>query len=170
MKKLLFLIFALSIHFAAHAVDGFSTLEERMSGQDFQKAGLGKLTSEELAALNEWLRDHSVATLKNVASNPGAGTTNNVAGGDMRGFANQPKDETRGDTISGEIEGTFDGWAGKGTIFKLTNGMIWQQTEKDSYYVAPVTNPKITIEKTMLGKWHLSLVGQKKKVRVERIQ
>ena len=170
MKKLLFFVLAFSIHLAAWGVDGFSTLEERMSGREFQETGLGKLTSEELAALNAWLRDHSVATLENVGADPAAGAANIVAAGDMRGFANQPKDETRGTVISGTIVGSFDGWAGKGTLFKLTNGMIWQQTEKDSFYVEPVENANITIEKGMFGKWYLSMVGEKSKVRVERIQ
>ena len=169
MKKLLFLILVVSIHLPIYAAEGFSTLEERMSSKEFQATGLGKLTSQELAALNEWLRDHSVATLENVTAGS-SGRTNNIAGGDMRGFKNQPEDDSRGKVISGHIAGTFDGWAGKGTLFTLTNGMIWQQDEKDSFYIEPVEDPAIIIEKSMMGKWHLSMVGQKSKVKVVRIQ
>lgn len=170
MKKLLFLVLALSIHFATYAADGFSTLEERMSSKEFQETGLGKLSSDELAALNDWLRSHSVATLDNAVSRTGTDPANRSVTGDMRGFPNQPDDDSLGDVISGNIVGKFDGWTGKGTVFTLTNGMIWQQDEKDSFYVEPVENAAIIIEKGFMGKWHLSMVGQKKKVKVIRIQ
>lgn len=168
MKKLLFFVLILSIHNLALAVDSFSTLEERMSSREFQETGLGKLGAGELAALNDWLRSHSVATLENTRSSSTA--ANEVAGGDMRGLSNEPKDDSRGKVISGNIEGSFDGWANKGNLFKLTNGMIWQQIEKDSFYIEPIENAAITIEKSLTGKWHLSLVGQKDKVKVARIQ
>jgi len=168
MKKLLFFVLFLSIHSLAFAVDSFSTLEERMSSREFQETGLGKLSAGELAALNEWLRSHSVATLENVRS--GSAAANEVAGGDMRGLPNEPKDDSRGKVVSGNIEGSFDGWARKGDLFKLSNGMIWQQDKKDSFYIEPIENAAITIEKSLTGKWHLSLVGHKDKVRVVRIQ
>jgi hypothetical protein len=168
MKKLLFFVLIFSIHNLAFAVDSFSTLEERMSSKEFQETGLGKLSSGELAVLNEWLRSHSVATLENVRSRSAA--ANEVAGGDMRGLPNEPKDDSRGKIVSGNIEGPFDGWARKGDLFKLTNGMIWQQDKKDSFYIEPIENAAITIEKSLTGKWHLSMVGHKDKVRVVRIQ
>lgn len=168
MKKLLFLVLIFLMQAPAFAADSFSTLEERMSAREFQETGLGKLSSGELAVLNEWLRSHSVATLENVRSSSAA--ANEVADGDLRGLPNEPKDDPRGKVISGNIEGSFDGWARKGDVFKLTNGMIWQQDEKDSFYIEPIENAAITIEKSLTGKWHLSLVGHKDKVRVERIQ
>ena len=170
MKKLLFFILVFSIQIPVLAVDGFSTLEERMSGKEFREAGLAKLTPGELAALNEWLRRHSVATLDIANSRSGSGSSIEIAGGDMRGLPNQPDDDSRGDVISGNIEGRFEGWSGKGTLIKLTNGMIWQLDEKDSFYIEPVNNPAITIEKGFMGRWHLSLVGHKDKVKVIRIQ
>ena len=57
-----------------------------------------------------------------------------------------------------------------GTLFKLTNGMIWEQTEKDTFSIQPVSNPEVTITKSSLGNWHFSIVGQDADVRVKRIQ
>lgn len=170
MKKLLFFILLLSIQIPVFAVDGFSTLEERMSGKEFRETGLNKLTPGELATLNEWLRSHSVATLENVKSDSDSGGSSYIAGGDMRGLPNYPDDDVRGDVISGNIEGSFEGWSGKGTLIKLTNGMIWQLDEKDSFYIEPVNNPAVTIEKGFMGRWQLSVVGHKDKVKVIRIQ
>ena len=56
-----------------------------MTGKEFSETGLSKLTPEELAALNQWLRSHSVATLEDARYAPGAAMTA-AAAGDLRGF------------------------------------------------------------------------------------
>jgi hypothetical protein len=170
MKKLLFFALAISIHFAANAADSFSTLEERMSGKEFKETGLVKLTEEELSALNDWIRRHSVATLENAAARPPTSTANAESSGDLRGFENQPKGDQGDDEIYATIDGTFDGWKGKGTQFKLTNGMIWQQVEADVFYVKPTENAEITIKKGMWNSWRLSMVGYSSDVRVKRVK
>lgn len=174
MRKLLVFVLACLLHVPAFAAEGFSTLEERMSGKEFKETGLEKLTDSELAALNEWLRRHSVATLENVRTRPSTGAA--VAGvqpgpgEDLRGFPNQPKGDPKGDIINSTIAGTFSGWERKGTLFKLANGMIWQQTENDSFQIPAVENPAVVIKKGFLNKWKLSVVGHKSKVSVKRIQ
>lgn len=170
MKTLLFFVLALSIQSTALAASGFSTLEERMTGQEFQETGLNKLTSAELSALNEWLRNHSVATLENVNALTEAGAEASGPKGDLRGFANRPKNDGLDDVINATIVGTFDGWVAKGDLFKLNNGMVWQQDEKSSFSMQPVKNAQVTIKKNMFGNWHMSVAGHDKKVQVIRIQ
>ena len=176
MKKLFLIFLALSLPCTVQAAEGFSTLEERMSGKEFKETGLGKLTEAELSALNDWLRRHSVATLVNVKARPapsGAASSAAVSSDttqDLRGFPNQPKDDPKGDVINSKIDGTFEGWEKKGTLFKLANGMIWQMTENDSFYIPPVENPEVEIKKGFMNKWKLSLTGHKDKVSVKRIQ
>jgi hypothetical protein len=174
MKKLLFFVLAFSIHFAAYAADEFSTVEERMSGKEFKETGLGKLSDAELGALNDWLRRHSVATLENASARPAAGASAGAAVAasteDMRGFETKRKDDPEGDVIRSTIVGTFDGWKAKGTLFKLANGMIWQQTEHDTFYMEPVENAEVTIKRGFMSSWSLSAVGHNSKVSVKRIQ
>lgn len=174
MKTLLFFVLALSISAMANAAGSFSTLEERMSGADFNKTGLSKLTADELAALNEWLRRHSVATLENAAARSTSGAGSARSSSDLRGFDNQPDDDSSGKDpklINSTIVGTFTGWDRKGTLFKLSNGMVWQQSEKDTFYTKkPIENPEVTIEKGLMGIWRLSLVGDDETVRVKRIE
>ena len=174
MKKLLFFMLVFLWHTGAQPADGFSTLEERMSGKEFMETGLGKLTDAELSALNDWLRRHSVATLDNAAARPAGTAAAAVAPtgvkGDMRGFPDQPKGGPEDDLINSSIVGTFSGWQTKGTLFKLANGMIWQQVENDSFSIPAVENPQIVIKKGFMNKWKLSLVGHKAKVTVKRIQ
>ncbi|MCW8925620.1 MAG: hypothetical protein OQJ84_05130, partial [Xanthomonadales bacterium] len=68
MKKALVFTLAFAVSFSIQAADSFSTLEERMTGKEFKETGLGKLTNEELSALNDWIRRHSVATLENASA------------------------------------------------------------------------------------------------------
>ena len=169
MKKLVFFVLALSIHCASYAAEGFSTLEERMSGKEFKETGLGKLTDEELATLNKWIRRHSVATLDNATARP-AGSATTGASEDTRGLKSKKEDDSMGKVINGTIIGTFNGWKGKGTLFRLTNGMVWQQTENDTFYVKATENAEITITRGLMGNWRLSMVGFNSAVSVKRVK
>ena len=172
MKELLVFVLALSLSSAVFAIDSFSTVEERMSGKEFKATGLGKLTDAELAELNDWLRRHSVATLENSAARSSSSAAVTGATKDMRGFENQPKVDPNGNDskeIHSTIVGTFSGWNGKGDIFKLSNGMIWQTTENDTFYTKPTENAKVTIHKGFMGNWRLSMDGHGSGVRVKRI-
>jgi hypothetical protein len=179
MKKLLFFVLVFSIHSTAYAADAFSTVEERMSGKEFKETGLVKLTDEELAVLNDWLRRHSVATMDNASARPsstqvivGSGTlpltTNDKRGLGYLGVKSNHDPDDK--VINGTLLGTFSGSNGKGTMFNLTNGMVWEQTEKEKFSVNPVGNADITITKNKLGNWHLTVVGHDTDVRVKRIR
>lgn len=170
MNKLLLLIIAFSIHSVAGAAGDFSTLEERMSGKEFKETGLVKLTDQELANLNDWIRRHSVATLENASARPAADAADTNSTEDMRGLKIKKEEDESDKVINGTIVGTFSGWRGKGTLFKLTNGMIWQQTEENTFAVKAVENADITITKGLLGNWYLSMVGYNSAVRVKRIK
>ncbi len=141
------------------AQEAFSSVEERMTGQEFMEAGLDKLTDAELAALNQWLRAHSVATLEN-ATRPQS---------DYRGFENQALGEMDDSTIVSRLMGTFTGWDGD-TVFRLENGMVWVQDEKETFRVEPTENPRVTIEQGMFRSWRLQVEGYNTSVRVARIQ
>lgn len=150
------------------AQQGFSTIEERMTGKEFTAAGLDKLSPEQLAALNDWLRSHSVATLENAnaaaqVSAAGGGT------GDNRGFELQSAKDISDDDIVSGIKGEFSGWSGK-TIFELENGMVWQQVESQTFYIPSRTGAVAIIEKGLFSSWRLSVDGYNKTVRVERIE
>lgn len=80
-------------------------LRQFMSASEFKAAGLEKLSAEELRSLNRWVSSFTVRMLQ----------------------AGQGGGEGCGDVIDSRIEGTFQGWRGD-TIFKLTNGQIWQQS------------------------------------------
>jgi hypothetical protein len=137
----------------------FSSLEEQMTGKEFSATGLSKLSADELQALNEWLRAHSVATLDEAK----------VVQGDARGFEDTAISAMDGSDVLSRIVGNFDGWDGN-TVFKLENDMIWKQKETSTFHIADVENPEVVVEKGAFGVWRLYVVGYNRKVKVERIQ
>ena len=166
MYKFLIVILFLTMPLCVTAAEGFSSLEEQMSGKEFTATGLDKLTAEELEALNNWIRSHSVATL----DQPKAGSYA-VAGaqGDERGFKNKKDFKQDRVPITSRVKGSFTGWSGH-TLFALENGMIWEQSDKEKFYVREIQNPEITIKPGMFGTWRLSVDGYNSNCRVKRIQ
>lgn len=169
LTALLLFSFCLALGMAPKPVlgaeEGFSSLEEQMTGQEFEAAGLEKLSPQELDALNGWIRRHSLANLATAASGATvSGSDANVA--DQRGFKGSEQERT---PITSRILGPFSGWDGQ-TVFKLENGMIWAQADKDKFYIDEVQNPVVVIEPRMFGRWELSIEGHDAECRVERIQ
>ncbi len=92
-----------------------------MSAGEFKAAGLDKLSSGELDALNEWLAKFALQIFQ-TAQGGGGGCAS---------------------VIESQIDGTFHGWSGE-TIFKLTNGQIWQQSSY-AYTYHYAYRPEVTI-------------------------
>lgn len=74
---------------------------------------------------------------------------------------------TRGSVIESRIEGEFNGWDGE-TIFRLTNGQIWQQDEYD-YHYSYRYRPEVMIVETRRG-WMMSVDGVNDQIRVRRLR
>jgi len=153
----------------AAAQQGFSSIEERMTGKEFTAAGLEKLTPEQLQSLNNWLRAHSVATLEN--ANTSAVSQGGAVGAstDARGFENQAAGDISDEDIVSAIKGEFSGWTGK-TVFELENGMVWQQDEAGTFYMPATTGAVAVIDKGVLNTWNLNIEGYNRTVRVTRVK
>lgn len=164
--RLALFLTALWVPAAVTAQQGFASLEEQMTGQEFRAAGLEKLTPEELAALNEWIRARSLATLDSPRHAP-SGSVASSGGSDE--YDPPDIDEMKREPIVTRINGTFSGWDGQ-TVFRLENGMIWAQADNDKFYTQELKNPTVTIEPALFGAWKLSVEGYDEECRVERIQ
>lgn len=161
MNKLSLAILLLAAAMPVAAQQGFSSLEEQMTGKEFEATGLEKLTDEELEALNQWIRSRSLATLD--------AARKQATGEDARGFEQQQIKNMARTTITSRLVGPFTGWDGQ-TVFRLENGMIWEQVDKDKFYIRQVENPVVTIEPGMFRTWRLSIEGYGSNCRVKRIQ
>jgi len=179
----------------AMAETEFSSLEERMTGKEFQATGLYKLSEEELRTLNRWLREGSLGgSLSQPQAPAPASATPDTAPAvapatassapvpasstpapaptvakDERGFELKKMREAPKDPITTKIVGDFNGWNGN-SVFELENGMIWEQTDDDTFYIRTISNPQVTIKPGMLGTWRMSVEGYGSNVRVRRIQ
>ena len=92
-----------------------------MSSGEFKAAGLDKFSSRELDALNQWLGQFALQIYQ-TAQEGGSGCSS---------------------VIESQIDGTFEGWSGE-TVFKLTNGQIWQQSSY-AYTYHYAYRPEVTI-------------------------
>ena len=165
MNKFLIALLLLICSTSLLAAEGFSSLEEQMTGSEFSGAGLDKLSKDELNALNDWIRARSLATLGSPGA-PVAGESVQPAV-DRRGLKSETKEDRT--TITSRIVGSFSGWDGQ-VIFKLENSMIWAQADKDKFYTKEIQNPVVMIEPGRFGSWHLQVEGFDSECKVKRIQ
>lgn len=70
--------------------------------------------------------------------------------------------------IETSIDGTFEGWTGD-TIFKLSNGQIWQQSEYAYTYLYAFM-PKVLIYKDSYGAYKMKVDGVDRAIGVKRIK
>lgn len=141
----------------------FSSLEERMSAAEFRAAGLDKLTPEELAKLNEWLRGKQSLAPAGSAYTPAQPVE------DRRGFyPDAVADEDS--PIYSSIDGTFTGWSKRGDKFKLANGQIWEAIDSTTRLKVKLENPSVTLTPGMINGWFLQVEGYNTKVRVKRVR
>ncbi|MFO7762646.1 MAG: hypothetical protein R6V61_02805 [Wenzhouxiangellaceae bacterium] len=135
-----------------------------MTGRQFTETGLHKLSPEELAALNQWIRERSLAEYEGPPEDDG----NTAAPPSQPGEAPEIERMAR-EKFQSRIVGEFSGWSGN-TRFELENGMVWKQDERDRLRMQPVESPVVTITPGAFGVWRLSIEGYNRSVRVERIE
>jgi hypothetical protein len=170
MNKFLIAFISLLLSIPIFAAEGFSSLEEQMTGKEFSAAGLDKLSQSELDSLNAWIHAHSLATLatrKGTTADSGdSGDSSDSSDGDPGEESEEEQERT---TITSNLAGRFSGWDGQ-TTFKLKNGQVWVQSDKDKFYTKEILNPVVIIEPAMFGTWRLSIEGFDENCRVKRIQ
>jgi hypothetical protein len=115
----------------------FPGVEKAMSPQEYDAAGLQKLTAEERGRLDEFIR-------RFVAS------SNQVAAEKAVDRAVKERKVTPPEVIQSRIVGPFTGYNGS-TVFTLENGQRWAQAQPDSRYFPKVESPPVIIVKGQIG-------------------
>ena len=151
------LLLAAALPLAASA-QSFSTVEERMSAAQFREAGLDKLSAEELAALNAWLRKNAGGASA-IAASP--------ATQDRTGFDSDPTGGAG--EVRSRLPGEFRGWSGK-SLFELENGQVWQQAGNDKWAGVKLENPTVLIEPAAFGSWRMKVEGYNTTTKVKRVR
>lgn len=132
-----------------------------MSEAEFRASGLHKLSPEELAALNAWIRER-------LGSLPEPPVEDRPLAEDRIGF---PARADRRVIVS-RIDGELDGWGKdplRKTRFRLQNGQVWEQVDT-SRGDLKLIDPVVTIEPAALGSWLMRIEGYNQRIRVRRIQ
>ncbi len=154
-------ILALALLVAATGVHAqtFSSLEERMSQADFQRAGLEKLSPAELKYLDQWLRAHGTTA--------GAAAPVVVGSANMYGYRT-PVAQAR-TVVESTLTGPFGGWDSHSS-FNLANGQVWRTSDGSSGSCQQLTDPKVTIKPMMMDSWLMYVQGCSDSLRVERVR
>ncbi|HEY2345946.1 MAG TPA: hypothetical protein VGH80_08685 [Xanthomonadaceae bacterium] len=143
----------------------FSSVEERMSSSDFKAAGLDKLSPEELAKLNAFIRGE-MGKRTAQAHEEGMREQDRTEASRM-GFKDYHGEV---DELESRIPGTFTGWD-DGSTFTLANGQVWRVVDARSPLEGiKMTNPVVHIRPGAFDSWIFSVEGYNKSAKVERIQ
>ena len=156
--SIIFLFFAaflfVPFDFARAQSPEFPGVEKAMKPEDYEAAGLQKLTAEERARLNEFIGNF-------VSSSSQKAVTAAVD------RAIEARKAAPPDVIQSRIVGPFTGYKGN-TTFTLENGQIWAQSQRDSMYFPKVDSPPVLIVKGTLG-YRMYIAGGGD-VRVQRVR
>jgi hypothetical protein len=115
----------------------FPGVEKAMKPEDYEAAGLQKLTAEERARLNEFIANF-------VSSSSQQAVTAAVD------KAVEARKAAPPDVIQSRIVGPYMGYKGN-TVFTLENGQRWAQSQRDSMYYPKVESPPVLIVKGTAG-------------------
>lgn len=122
------------------------TIQELMTSAEYRSSGLSKLSDAEIQRLNNWLHKYTMQIFE-IASTQSSSSTAQV--------------------IESRIEGEFEGWEGD-TIFRLTNGQIWQQSQY-AYRYHYAYRPGVIIVKTNSG-YKMTVDGVSGSIFVKRLK
>jgi hypothetical protein len=178
MLPRLTLILALACSTAARADDSFT---KSLSPEDFQAAGLGKLTPDELARLDALIQGEKTGAVAKAKEETTQVVTEQVRKQVTEQVRQQVKAEDFTEaqkkpgivdrlkvvlrpgtvveytTLDATIAPPFKGWQ-KGTILTLTNGQRWVVTDGDQYWAPKTYTPvRVHIVPGVLGSFFMEI-------------
>jgi hypothetical protein len=129
----------------------FPGIERLMPAGEFTRAGLDRLTPEQIGALNEWL----------VRYTAGEAYVVQTTSEEVRAAAPEFR-------LEAHIVPPFEGWSGQ-TLFRLDNDQVWRQRIKGRY-VFSGDDTRVVITRNLLGFYNLTLVSTGRSVGVEPVR
>ena len=148
------------------------SLIRALSPDEFTRAGLNKLTPEELSFLETALARHQQVIVQAVPAKSAEAIIQSTDKSAAAFGAEQVAEVKRLVTeqeLHARIEGTLESFSGR-AVFVLDNGQIWQQRIPDSVYLTPkLVNPEVIITRGF-GGYKMFIVPANRFVFVKRIQ
>jgi hypothetical protein len=138
---------------------------QEMSPDEFKKAGLDKLSPDELRTLNEWLKGYRHAAEEKAAAQATEETKEQVT---QEAKAEAKKNFNRSwistDRIYSRIDGDFHGIQAyhKKAIIRLEDGTVWKQANDGDHCEAKLTDhPPVMVTHSVVGyKMHVIGAGE----------
>ena len=160
MKKIPFaILLVISFAVLASAQSGdFAGIEKVMDRPTYERAGLSKLTPEERAVLDEFLRGYVAGKQKDAAA---------VAAAEAVDRAVKERKVRPPDVFESRIVGTFKGF-GLRTLFPLENGQVWKPTNDAVATYSPIESPRVIVFRDMFG-YRMFIEGAET-IRVKRVK
>jgi hypothetical protein len=159
MKKLyLTAVLAFGVTHFALAQDKFGGLEKAMDSDTYERAGLRKLSSDERAALDDFIRDYVAGKQKTAA---------HAAAAEAVDQAVKEKKVLPPQLVESKLVGTFKGYNPR-TLFRLANGQVWQPTNGETVPSSFIESPNVSISHDFFG-YQMAIEGAPS-VRVKRVQ
>jgi hypothetical protein len=137
----------------------FPGVQKAMSPQAFEQAGLSKLSPEERARLDEFIRGYAAASSEKAAT---AAVDQATKEGKVK--RNEPE------VMQSAIVGTFRGYDGRST-FTLENGTVWKQSQQVSRAYPAIESPPVLVIKgtSVLSGYRMYIAGGGN-IRVSRLK
>lgn len=147
------LVAVLMLPVLTHADDEktFPGIKALMTPEEYEAAGLERLSPDERAALNQFLIRYTAQDAPTMLRED-----------------KQVKQAAQEQEIVSVIKPPFSGWSGN-TVFQLENGQVWQQRRRGNYkYLG--SNPKVLISRNFMGFYRMELLENGQTVQVKRLK
>ncbi|MBA2431453.1 MAG: hypothetical protein H0V56_04980 [Chthoniobacterales bacterium] len=137
----------------------FPGVQKAMAPAEFERAGLGKLSPDERAALDRFIRGYVASSNQQAAT-----AAVDEAAKEGKITRNEPE------VIQSAIVGTFRGYDGR-TSFTLENGQVWKQSQQVSRSFPAIDSPPVLIFRKpgMLSGYRMYIAGGGN-IRVSRVR
>lgn len=137
----------------------FPGVQSAMSREAYEEAGMSKLSAEERARLDEFIRGYVATSSENAAT---AAVDQAVKEKKVR--------PTTPEVIQSSIVGPFRGYSGRNS-FTLENGQVWKQSQQVSRSFPLVDSPPVLIIKgdSILAGYRMYIAGGGN-IRVSRVR
>lgn len=121
-----------------------------MTEEEFAASGFGRLSDDEIAAINRWLVRYTAQdAVVMIDDSPAVREISNAA-------------------IKSRIDGDFSGWNGP-TKFHLKNGQIWE-TRSTRRYSYSAVDPEVEITTNWMGISRMRIIDTDRAIRVRRVE
>ncbi len=163
MKKLLALLL-LCLASTALAENYFPGLKVVLTPQEFARAGLDKLTPDQLGVVDAAIIRHYVRTIENVAAQANIEASNDNERGWLSKFGLPDVGDDYRDKTG--IKGRCTSWVG-GNSFRLDNAQVWAGIEP---ITIDLVGKEIEIQPRPGGMYDLVVNGKNTTIRVRRVK